>query len=74
MEFQSKKLKSNIDILEQDTEGGSREKKNIHSGSGRDAVPKPPPEFQNLEWLDCHIKVVLHDPTFRATFRATALR
>ena len=51
-----------------------KRKKNIHSGSGRDAVPKPPPEFQNLEWLDCHIKVVLHDPTFRATFRATALR
>lgn len=32
-----------------------KKRKNIPSGSGRDAFPKSPPEFENLDWLATHI-------------------
>jgi len=32
-----------------------KKQKSVLSGSGRDAVPKVPPEFGNLDWLSSHI-------------------
>ena len=32
-----------------------KKRKSVLSGSGRDAVPKVPPEFGNLDWLSNHI-------------------
>ena len=33
-----------------------KRKKSVPSGSGRDAVPRPPPEYENLGWLADHIR------------------
>ena len=32
-----------------------KKRKSVPSGSGRDAIPKVPPEFENLDWLSNHI-------------------